>query len=113
MRGWPPCLVIVAALSVTPVAAKTVTMKHETVAEFACQSSSVLKVRLTSRLAQVSIDGRQYSLQRRPSSIGARYSSRQGTLIVDGSFATFVVAGARSGSRCWTANDLVVFVPDA
>jgi membrane-bound inhibitor of C-type lysozyme len=112
MKIWPPSFVMVAALCATPAAAKPVEMKRETVAEFACQSSSILRVRLTSRLAQVSIDGRQYSLQRRPSSLGARYSSRQGTLIVDGSFATFVAAGTRSGSRCWTADDLAVYVPD-
>jgi membrane-bound inhibitor of C-type lysozyme len=101
---------MVAALCATPAAGKTVTMKQGTLVEFACQSSSTLKVRLTPSLAQVSIDGRQYSLQRRPSSLGARYSSRQATLIVDGSFASFVAAGGRSGSRCWTSDDVAVHV---
>lgn len=109
MNSWPGRIVILVALCATPVAAKPV--KQVTVAEFACQSSSTLEVRLTSRFAQVRIDGRQFLLERRVSSLGAKYSSRMATLIVDGSFATFVAGSARPGSRCWTADDLAVYVP--
>jgi len=111
VRVSTPCLITVVTLYATAASAEPVKRSHLTVAEFACESTSVLEVRLTSQVAHVRIDGRQFALERRASSLGAKYSSRQGTLIVDGSFASFVTSGALSGRRCWTPDNLAVYVP--
>lgn len=57
---------------------------------YACSAAPDLIVQRDRSTAHVTFDGRTYDLQRRPSSIGAKYLSQNAALIVDGGSATFV-----------------------
>ena len=60
------------------------------VVRYACPASQELTVMRDSQKAHVSLAGRTYDLERRRSSIGAKYLSSEAALIIDGPSAVFV-----------------------
>jgi hypothetical protein len=57
---------------------------------YTCATGRWFEVRRSSSAADVSLDGRNYSLELKAGSLGTRYASPEATLIVDGNFAAFV-----------------------
>lgn len=65
-----------------------------------CDGARSFSVRLTASSAKVSLEGTQFTLPRRASSIGQKYASADGPLILDGDFAAFVTRQDTGLSGC-------------
>jgi hypothetical protein len=57
---------------------------------YKCAEGRHIRVGRDASKAQVAYDNALYSLSRRPSSIGQKYTSAEATLIIDGDYAAFV-----------------------
>lgn len=72
--------------------ALAVTQAHGTPnpVRYACPASADLAVQRSGSTASVNYAGRRYELQRKRSSVGAKYVSPNAALIIDGNSAIFV-----------------------
>jgi membrane-bound inhibitor of C-type lysozyme len=105
MRGtWPTIqngslLVLVAALAVggcAPTKAAAATQ----VTRYRCAQNQVFTVNRNSEAAIVTYADEDYTLSRKPSSIGLRYASDRATLIIDDDYAAFVTEATNNLHAC-------------
>ena len=68
--------------------------------QYSCAGGTELTVQTDGNSARVSMNGRSYDLQRKHSSIGAKYLSAGAALIIDGPSAVFVAESALHLGPC-------------
>ena len=76
--------------------------------QYSCSDGTQLTVQTNVNSARVSMDGRSYELQRKRSSIGAKYLSAGAALIIDGPSAVFVAESALHLGSCIEAVPLTL-----
>jgi len=67
---------------------------------YVCAGGRGFDVIRSAQGAIVSLNGRTYNLEAKPSSLGQRYASAEATLIVDAEFAAFVTNKDMSLTKC-------------
>jgi membrane-bound inhibitor of C-type lysozyme len=67
---------------------------------YRCKGQQAFSVSRTSTAANVSFSGQQWSLQRRPSSLGIKYAGGDAVLIVDGASAVLVTNEITGLTHC-------------
>jgi hypothetical protein len=72
---------------------------------FVCAGGESFGLNLTSRAATVQFGASTYNLQKKPSSLGERYTDRRATLIIDNNFAAFVTDDNMSLRDCRLVTD--------
>ncbi len=67
---------------------------------YRCDDGRWFSVNRDANTASIRYADERYSLSRRPSSLGVKYSSAEATLIIDGRFAAFVTETVVDLDRC-------------
>ena len=70
---------------------------------YRCHDGQRFSVDRNSQTALIRYANNRYSLSRRPSSLGVKYSSAEATLIIDGQFAAFVTETVMDLENCYEA----------